>query len=118
MLIYTDTIDNKSYFLILKTYTIDDLELNVIQNLTRYDKFIIKEFYNGKHLIWYYCKLPKIDEIANIWNEAHTVLKGYLNGRSTANYIQTILHWYWPNIYLDCEEYLNKYLKCRMHKIH
>ena len=119
-LIYTDTIDNKSYFLTLKTYTVDDLELNVIkaiQNTTRYDKFIIEESNNGKHLIGYYSKLPKIDEVSNILNEAHTILKGHLNGRSTADYIQTILHWYWPNIYLDCEEYVNKCLKCRMHKI-
>ena len=41
ILIYTDTLDNKSYFLTLKTYTVDDLELNVIkatQNPTKYDK--------------------------------------------------------------------------------
>ena len=50
--------------------------------------------------------------------KAYTVLKGHLNGRSTADYIQTILHWYWPNIYLDCEQYVNKCLKFRMHKIH
>ena len=56
--------------------------------------------------------------VANILNEAHTDLKGHLNGRSTVDYIQAILHWYWPNIYLDCEEYVNKCLKCRMHKIH
>ena len=97
----------------LKTYTVDDLELNFIksiQNNTRYDKFIIEESNNGKHLIGYYCKFPKIDEVANILNEAHTVLKCHLNGRSTADYIKTILHWYWPNIYLDCEEYVNKCL--------
>ena len=35
---------------------------------------------NGKQLIGYYCKLPKIDEVANILNEAHIVLKGHLNG--------------------------------------
>ena len=56
--------------------------INAIQNPTRYDKFIIKESNNRKHLIGYYCKLPKIDEVANILNEAHTVLKGHLNGRS------------------------------------
>ena len=68
-LIYTDTIDNKSYFLTLKTYTVGDLELNFrkkpIQNPTRYDKFIIEESNNGKHLIGYYCKPPKIDEVTN-----------------------------------------------------
>ena len=74
----------------LKTYTVDDLELKVvkaIQNPARYDKFIIEESNNGKHLIGYYCKLPKIDEVENILNEAHTVLKGHLNSRSTADYI-------------------------------
>ena len=30
-LIYTDTIDNKSYLLTLKTYTVDDIELNAIK---------------------------------------------------------------------------------------
>ena len=108
MLINIDTIDNKSYFLTLKTYTVDDLELNaikVIQNPTWYDKFIIEESNNGKHVKGYYWKLLKFDEIANIISEAHLVLKGHLNDRSTADYIQTILHMYWPNIYLDCEQY-------------
>ena len=108
LLIYTDTIDNKSYFLTLKAYRIDNLELNVIkaiQNPIRYDKFIIGESNNSKHLIGFYCKLSKTDEVANILNEAHAVLKGYFNGRSTADYIQTILHCCWQNIYLDCEQY-------------
>ena len=73
--------------------------IKTIQNSTRYDKIIIEESNNGKHLIGYYCKLPKIDEVAKNFNEAHTVLKGHLNSRSTADYIQTILHWYWPNIF-------------------
>ena len=90
--------------------------IKAIQNPTRYEKFIIDESNNCKHLIGYYSKLPKIDEVSNILNKANTALKGHLNGRSTADYIQTILHWYWPNIYLDCEEYINKCLKCRMHK--
>ena len=95
--------------------------MNVIkanQNPTRYDKFIIEKSNNDKQLTGYYSKLPKIDGVTNIFNEAYTVLKGHLNGRSTADYIQTILHWYWPNIYLDCEQYVNKCLKFRMHKIH
>ena len=49
---YTDIIDNKSYFLTLKTYKVDDIELNVIksnQNHTRYDKFIIEESNNDIH---------------------------------------------------------------------
>ena len=95
--------------------------MNVIkenQNPTRYDKFINEESNNGKYLMGYYCKLPKIDKIPKILNKAHTVLKGNLNGRSTADYIQTILHCYEPNVYLDCEQYLNKCLKCRKHKIH
>ena len=111
----TDTIDDKSYFVALKTYTVDDLKLNVIkaiQNRARSDKFIIEESNNGKHLIGYYFKLPKINEVANILNVAHLLLNGHLNGKSTADYIQTILHFYWPNIYLDCEVYLNKCLKC------
>ena len=61
--------------------------IKAIQNFTRYNKFIIGESNIGKHLIGYYCKLPKIDEVANILNEAHTVLKGLLNSRSTADYI-------------------------------
>ena len=40
----------------------------------------MEESNNGKQLIGYYCKLPKIDEVANILNEAHIVLKGHLNG--------------------------------------
>ena len=69
--------------------------MNVIkasQNSTRYRKLIIEESSNGKYLIGYYCKLPKFDEVVNIINEAHTVLKGHLNDRSTADYIQSILH--------------------------
>ena len=106
MLIYAYTIDNKSYFVTLKKYTIDYLELNVVnanQKQTRYDKFIIEESNNGKHIIGYYCKLPKIDEVANILNEVHTILKDHFNSRSTADYIPTNLHYYWPNKYLDCE---------------
>ena len=56
----------------MKTYTIDDLKLNIIkanQNRSRYDKFIIEESNNGKHLIGYYGKLPKIDETPNILYE-------------------------------------------------
>ena len=66
----------------MKTYIANDLELNIIkanQNRTRYDKFIFEESNDGKHLIKYYCKLPKIDEIASITNEALTVLKDHLN---------------------------------------
>ena len=33
-------------------------------------------------------------EIANILNEAHIVLKGHLNDRGTADYVQTTLHCY------------------------
>ena len=80
MLIYTESIDNKSYFLTLKAYTVDDLELKFIKsnkNYTRYDRFIIEGSNKGKHLIGYYCKLIKIDEIANILYEVHTVYKGH-----------------------------------------
>ena len=62
--------------------------MNIIlanQNCTKYDKLIREEFNCVKHLIGYYCKLLKIDETSNILNEAHTVLKGHLNGRSTSN---------------------------------
>ena len=41
-----------------------------------------------------------------------------LNGSCTADYIQSILHWYMPNIYLDCEQYVDICLKYRMHKIY
>ena len=77
--------------------------MNVIkekQNLTIFDKYIVEESNNGKHLIGYYCRIKKIDEIASNFNEAHIVLHGHLNGRSTADYIQTILHCYWL-IYLN-----------------
>ena len=40
-------------------------------------KVIIEESNNDKNLIGYYCKLPKIDEVANILNEVNTVLKGH-----------------------------------------
>ena len=92
--------------------------IKAIQNRKRYDKFIVEESNNGKHLRRYYCKLPKIDEVANILNKVHTVLKGHLNGWSTVDYIQTIFHCHRQNIYLDCEEYVNKCLNCRVHKIH
>ena len=41
-------------FVIHKTYTVDDLKLNVIksnQNRRKYYKFIIEKSNNGKHLI-------------------------------------------------------------------
>ena len=66
----------------MKTYIANNLKLNIIkanQNRTRYDKFIFEESNDGKHLIKYYCKLPKIDEIASIINKALTVLKDHLN---------------------------------------
>ena len=69
------------------------------ENPRKYDNLIIEESNNGKHFIRYYCKLPIIDEVANILNEAQTVLKDHLNGRNTADYIQTILHCYWPNVF-------------------
>ena len=50
MLIFTETIENKSYSVVMKAYTVDDLELNVIKankNRKRYDKFIIEESNNG-----------------------------------------------------------------------
>ena len=59
----------------LKTYTVENLELNILianQNITRFDKLIIEESNKGKHLIRYYCMFSKIDEITNILNEAHT----------------------------------------------
>ena len=93
----TKIIDNKSYFLTLKTYRVDNLELKVIkviQNRKRYDNFIIEGSNNGKIFIKYYCWVPKIDEIANTLNEAQIVLKHHLNSRSTADFIQTILHCY------------------------
>ena len=48
------------------------------------------------------------------------LIKNYvnLNGSSTTDYIQNIFNWYMPNIYLDCEQYLDICLKYRMHKIH
>ena len=57
LLIYSNT-DNKFYFVTLKKYTADYLELNVIeanQNPTGYDKIIIEESKSGSHLIEYYC---------------------------------------------------------------
>ena len=120
-LIYKDPNDNKEYFLTLRTYTAEDSELDVIkanENTTVYDKFIIQESRGNKSLIGYYRILPTIDEIPKMLNEAHAWIKSHLNYRNTADYIQNTLHWYWPNIFSDCEDFVNKCIKCRMHKTH
>ena len=105
----------------MRTYSAYDSELNLIkskENLTTFDKFVIEESGGNKNLIGYYRKPPTIDELPKILNEAHTMIKSHLNSRSTADYIQDTLNWYWPNIYLDCEEFVNKCINCRMHKTH
>ena len=119
--IFEDLIDNKKYLLILRTYSAYGSELDLIkskENPTTFDKFVIEESGDNKNLIGYYRKLPTIDELPKILNEAHTMIKSHLNSRSTADYIQDTLNWYWPNIYLDCEEFVNKCINCRMHKTH
>ena len=111
----------KNIFLTLRTYTAEDSELDVIkanENTTVYDKFIIQESRGNKSLIGYYRILPTIDEIPKMLNEPHARIKSHLNYRNTADYIQNTLHWYWPNIFSDCEDFVNKCIKCRMHKTH
>ena len=69
------------------------------------------------HLIGYYKMLPKTEDIPNIMERAHQVIKKHLNYRATADYIQDTLNWYWPNIYLDWQEYVSMCIKCRMYFI-
>ena len=119
--IFEDLIDNKTYLLILRTYSAYGSELDLIkskENPTTFDKFVIEESGDNKNLIGYYRKLPTIEKLSKTLNEAHTMIKSLLNSRSTSDYIQDILNWYWPNIYLDCEEFVNKCINCRMHKTH
>ena len=94
--------------------------MNVIkanQNPRRYNKFITEESKNGKHLIEFYFKIPKFDEIVSILDE----LIQYLKVIQIAEVQQTISKLLFITtclIYLDCEEYVNKCFKWRMHKIH
>ena len=119
--IFEYLIDNKTYLLILKTYSAYDSELDLIktkENHNTLDKFVIEESGDDKNLIGYYRKLPTIKEHSKILNEAHTMIKSQVNYRSTADYIQDTLNWYWSNIFLDCYEFVNKCINWRMHKTH
>ena len=70
------------------------------------------------HLIEYNNKmLPKTEDIPNIMEKTHQVIKLHLYYRATAEYIQDILFWYRPNIYLDWQVYVFMFIKCRMHCI-
>ena len=76
--ILEDLINNKTYLLILRTYSAYDSELDLIkfkENPTTFDKFVIEESGGNKNLIGYYRKLPTIDELPKILNEAHTMIK-------------------------------------------
>ena len=55
--IFEDLIDNKTYLLILRTYSAYDSELDSInskENPTAFDKFVIEESGANKNLIGYY----------------------------------------------------------------
>ena len=84
--------------------------IKYIEHPTTFDKFVIEESGGNKNLIRYYHKLPKI------LNETHTIIKRHLNFKYTADYTQDTLNWYWPNIYLDCEEFVNKCINWNMYK--
>ena len=95
--IFEDLIDNKTYILILRTYSTYGSELDLIkskENPTKFDKFVIEESGDNRNLIGYYRKLPTIDELPKILNEAHTMIKSLLNSRITADYNQDTLNWY------------------------
>ena len=105
----------------MRTYSAYVSELDLIkskENPSTYDKLVIEESGGNKNLIWYYRKLPTIDELPKILNKAHTMIKSHLNSRSASDYIQDTLYWYWSNVYLDCEEFINKYINSRIHKTH
>ena len=78
--IFEDLIDNKTYLLILRTNSAYDSELDLIktkENSTTFDKFVIEESGSNKNLIGYYRKLPTIDELPKILNEAHIIIKSH-----------------------------------------
>ena len=47
----------------------------------------------------------------------HTVIK-HLKYLRTTYYIQDTINWYLPNIYFDCEGFVNKCIKCRIQATH
>ena len=59
------------------------------------------------HLIGYYRMLSKTEDIPNIMEWAHQLIKKTFKLWATANYIQDTLYWYWSNIYLYWQEYLS-----------
>ena len=59
--IFEDLIDNKTYLLILRTYSAYDSELDLIkskENPTTFDKFVIEESGGTKNIIGCNRKLP------------------------------------------------------------
>ena len=88
------------------------------ENQETFDKFVIEESEGHKNIIGYDHKVSAIDELTKILNEAHTIIKSYLNYWSTTDCIQDTISWYRSNIYSDCENFVNKLLKYRMHKTH
>ena len=110
-MICKDLVDKMTHFLILRKYHTDDSELKIVkENMhnSKYDKFIIYESNSwGMYLFGYYRMLPKIEDIPNIMEMTHQMIKRHLNYRATADYFQDILYWYWPNIYRDWHEYVS-----------
>ena len=108
--------DKNSYLLTLRTYnTLDDSEVDWIRkkkDVNRFDKFVVYEPKSGdKHAIDYYRKLPITEEIPVIIDKAHRYIKKYLGYKETAEYIQNTIYWYWPNIYFECKQYVNQWIK-------
>ena len=93
-LIYEYLEENKVYLLTWRTYSVDDSKFDAIkskENLTTFDKFVIKELGYHKNKNWYYGKVPIIDELPKDLNEAHTVIKSHLNYQTKHQIIFKIL---------------------------
>ena len=105
----------------MRNYYTNDSELKRVKENkynSKYDKFVIYDSNSrGMHLIGYYRMLQKTEDIPNIMERSHQVIKKHLNYRVTTEYIQDTLNWYWSNIYLDWQEYVSMCIKCRMHFI-
>ena len=120
--IFEDLIDNKTNLLILRTYCAYDSELDLIkskENPTTFDKFVIEESGGNKNLIRYYHKIPTIDELPKNpeWSTYNDTKFTYII-EVLFIIIKDTYNCYWPNIYLDCEEFVNKCINYMMYKIH
>ena len=77
--------------------------------MNRFDKFVVYESKSGgKHVIGYYRKLPTTEEIPIIIEKAHKYIKKHLGYKEIAEHIQNTMYWYWPNIYLECKQYVDQ----------